>query len=91
MHFECEVTMCFRPAEISMNTCPQCGATCKPNATECPECGAAIEIVKIDEAAQQAKFAAEAQAAAKATGHRLLHPHPGHPKLLGHRSRALHA
>ena len=54
--------MCFKPAEISMNKCPACGAVCKPNATECPACGAEMSIVMIDNEAQQARFAAEANA-----------------------------
>lgn len=61
-----EVTMCFRPAEITMNKCPECGAACKPNERVCPKCGADVPFVKIDNAAQQAKFAAEANAAANA-------------------------
>ncbi|MDR1358667.1 MAG: zinc ribbon domain-containing protein [Coriobacteriales bacterium] len=34
-----ELTMCFRPAEIQLNKCPQCGKVNKPIARECAECG----------------------------------------------------
>ncbi len=46
--------MCFRPAEITMKTCPQCGATNKPVAKVCAECGAELDNTKIDFDADQA-------------------------------------
>ena len=46
--------MCFRPAEISMKKCPECGANNKPIATECAQCGAPLENKKIDCDADQA-------------------------------------
>ena len=46
--------MCFRPAEISMKKCPECGADNKPIATECAQCGAPLENKKIDFDADQA-------------------------------------
>ena len=32
--------MCFRPAEVSMKVCPECGKNNKPVATVCEACGA---------------------------------------------------
>lgn len=52
--------MCFRPAEISMNKCPQCGAANKPIATECAQCGAPLKQVKVDFDADQASLDAAA-------------------------------
>ena len=46
--------MCFRPAEITMKTCPKCGATNKPVAKVCAECGAELDNTKIDFDADQA-------------------------------------
>lgn len=46
--------MCFRPAQISMKTCPQCGASNKPIATVCAQCGAALEVMRVDMDADQA-------------------------------------
>ena len=46
--------MCFRPTEMSMNKCPQCGANNKPIATECAQCGAPLEQMKVDFDADQA-------------------------------------
>ena len=46
--------MCFRPAEISMKKCPECGANNKPIATKCAQCGAPLENKKIDFDADQA-------------------------------------
>lgn len=34
--------MCFRPAEVSMKKCPNCGKTCKPVDKVCPDCGAEL-------------------------------------------------
>ena len=48
--------MCFRPTEMSMKKCPQCGANNKPIATECAQCGAPLEQMKIDFDADQAKL-----------------------------------
>ncbi|MDR1712636.1 MAG: zinc-ribbon domain-containing protein [Coriobacteriales bacterium] len=36
--------MCFRPAELSMNTCPECGKKNKPIAKVCEACGAALGV-----------------------------------------------
>lgn len=36
--------MCFRPAEISMNTCPSCGKNNKPIAKTCEDCGADLGV-----------------------------------------------
>ena len=38
--FERRTTMCFRPAEVSMKVCPECGKNNKPVATVCEACGA---------------------------------------------------
>lgn len=35
--------MCFRPAEISMKKCPNCGKTCKPVDKACPDCGTELD------------------------------------------------
>ena len=48
--------MCFRPAEISMKKCAQCGATNKPVATVCAQCGAPLDNRKIDFDADQASL-----------------------------------
>ena len=48
--------MCFRPAEISMNTCPECGMNNKPIAKVCEGCGATLGAVKVDFDADQAKL-----------------------------------
>ena len=48
--------MCFRPAEISMNMCPACGAANKPIAKECAKCGAALGVMKVDMDADQASL-----------------------------------
>lgn len=48
--------MCFRPAEMSMKKCPECGANNKPIATECAQCGAPLEQMKVDFDADQAKL-----------------------------------
>ena len=48
--------MCFRPTEMSMNKCPQCGANNKPIATECAQCGAPLEQMKVDFDADQASL-----------------------------------
>ena len=45
--------MCFRPAEISMGTCANCGATNKPIAKVCEQCGAELEEMKFDFDADQ--------------------------------------
>ena len=36
--------MCFRPAELNLNKCPQCGKVNKPTAKECSQCGAALTM-----------------------------------------------
>lgn len=46
--------MCFRPTEMSMNKCPQCGASNKPIAKECAQCGVPLERKKVDFDADQA-------------------------------------
>ena len=35
--------MCFRPPEVGMKKCPQCGADNKPIAKTCESCGAALD------------------------------------------------
>ncbi len=55
--------MCFRPAEISMNVCPRCGASNKPVAKVCAQCGAELKKMEIDFDADQAKLDAAATAA----------------------------
>ncbi len=54
--------MCFRPTEMSMNECPECGASNKPIATVCEQCGAELNKVDIDFDADQAKLDASATA-----------------------------
>lgn len=46
--------MCFRPAEISMNMCPNCGKANKPIATVCEQCGKPLEKMVVDMDADQA-------------------------------------
>lgn len=48
--------MCFRPAEMSMNTCPACGKANKPIATVCDGCGASLEMKRTDFDADQASL-----------------------------------
>ncbi|MBR3690480.1 MAG: hypothetical protein IKL97_05230 [Eggerthellaceae bacterium] len=48
--------MCFRPAEMSMNTCPACGAANKPIAKVCAACGAELQMKKVDFDADQASL-----------------------------------
>ena len=72
--------MCFRPTEISMKKCPQCGADNKPIAKECAQCGAPLEDKKYDFDADQASLDAANIAvpgAPKAPGA------PGAPKAPG--------
>lgn len=60
--------MCFRPAEISMNTCPQCGKANKPIAKMCDSCGAPLGEVSKDFDADQASLDAAAVPMAPAPG-----------------------
>lgn len=46
--------MCFRPAEIQMKNCQQCGANNKPVATVCESCGAELDNTIQDFDADQA-------------------------------------
>lgn len=46
--------MCFRPTEISMKKCPNCGANNKPIAKECAQCGTLLADMKVDFDADQA-------------------------------------
>lgn len=48
--------MCFRPAEISMKTCPECGKANKPVATVCEACGAELDNTVKDFDADQASL-----------------------------------
>jgi len=48
--------MCFRPAEISMKNCPQCGKVNKPVATVCEDCGAELDNTVKDFDADQASL-----------------------------------
>lgn len=54
--------MCFRPAEISMKKCPNCGANNKPVAKVCEQCGTELEDTKIDFDADQASLDASIKA-----------------------------
>lgn len=71
--------MCFRPAEISMKKCPNCGADNKPIAKVCAQCGTPLEEKKYDFDADQAAL----DASIKAPGAPVA-PHtpavPGAPK-----------
>ncbi len=68
--------MCFRPAEVSMKKCPQCGKVNKPIATTCEACGAELDNAVKDFDADQANLdsamkipnAPKAPAAPKAPG-----------------------
>lgn len=48
--------MCFRPAQVTMKTCPACGAVNKPIAKVCEKCGAELDNKKIDFDADQSKL-----------------------------------
>lgn len=48
--------MCFRPAEVQMNICKECGKANKPIASVCEQCGAPLEKTKSDFDADQAKL-----------------------------------
>ncbi len=52
--------MCFRPAEVQMNICKECGKANKPIATVCEQCGAPLEKKMSDFDADQAKLDAAA-------------------------------
>lgn len=71
--------MCFRPAEVQMNICPECGKANKPVAKVCEQCGAALEMKKVDFDADQAKLDAAATAPGAAPG-APKPPAPGTPK-----------
>lgn len=71
--------MCFRPAEVSMKTCPACGKTNKPVATVCEACGSELDnSVKDFDADQAALDAAGTQVAPRAPG--AAPAAPGAPK-----------
>lgn len=72
--------MCFRPAEISMNKCPSCGAVNKPIAKVCEKCGEPLEQQKVDFDADQAKLDASKVAAPAAPGAPAAPKAPGAPK-----------
>lgn len=76
--------MCFRPAEMSMNTCPACGKANKPIAKVCDACGAPLEMKKIDFDADQASLDAAIKApaapGAPAPGAPAAPKAPGSPK-----------
>lgn len=71
--------MCFRPAEIKMNVCPQCGKNNKPIAKVCEECGAPLEMQKVDFDADQSKL----DAANVSTPGSPVAPAPAAPKAPG--------
>lgn len=72
--------MCFRPAEVSMKTCPACGKVNKPVATECEACGAELEKTEAQfDANQDALDALGANAKPAAPGMPSV-PAPGAPK-----------
>lgn len=73
--------MCFRPAEIQMKKCPECGASNTPVAKVCKECGATLPDEKVDFAAQQAQFMAEANAAGAAVTGNAAPTAPGAPPV----------
>ena len=52
--------MCFRPAEVQMNVCTECGKANKPIAKVCEQCGAPLEMKKTDFDADQSKLDAAA-------------------------------
>lgn len=62
--------MCFRPAEISMKKCPQCGKSNKPVATVCEACGSELDNTVKDFDADQADLdlGMKAPSAPKAPG-----------------------
>ena len=82
--------MCFRPAEVSFDVCPECGKTNKPIAKTCEQCGAPLEMKMVDADADQAKLdaanvfgapgGAASPAAPKAPA---APPAPGAPKAPG--------
>lgn len=73
--------MCFRPAEVVMKKCPECGTPNKPIATECAKCGAPLDNKKMDFDADQASLdAANTFAAPKAPGAPAAPKAPGAPK-----------
>lgn len=75
--------MCFRPAEIQMKKCPKCGANNTPVAKVCKECGEELPDEKVDFAAQQAQFMAEANAAGAAVTGTAAPTAPGAPPVPG--------
>jgi len=79
--------MCFRPAEISMNTCAKCGTVNKPIAKVCEQCGEELGDVKVDFDADQASLdsaiAPPAPQAPKAPGAPSAPKAPGAPKPPG--------
>lgn len=40
--------MCFRPAELQMNKCSECGTVNRPIDKECKKCGAALSMTQPD-------------------------------------------
>lgn len=74
--------MCFRPAEIEMKKCPECGANNTPVAKVCKQCGAELPDQQVDFAAQQAQFMAEANAAGAAASGKPA-PAPNAPTVPG--------
>ena len=73
-------TMCFRPAEVSMNKCPACGKLNKPIAKTCEQCGEPLELKKTDFDADQAKLDAANIAAPSAPR---IPAAPGDPQAPG--------
>ncbi|MDO4290572.1 MAG: hypothetical protein Q4C41_05020 [Eggerthellaceae bacterium] len=74
--------MCFRPAAVSMKTCPQCGAVNRPIDKVCAQCDAPLDNTVKDFDADQAALdgaikAPAAPGAPKAPGAPVA---PGAPK-----------
>lgn len=71
--------MCFRPAEVSMKVCPECGKSNKPVSRVCESCGAELDNSIKDFDADQAKLDA-ANTAPAVSGAPKPPAAPGAPK-----------
>lgn len=74
--------MCFRPAQIEMKNCPQCGKVNKPIAKVCEHCGAELSNVIKDFDADQASLDAATKTPPK-PGAPAAPAAPGAPKAPG--------
>lgn len=73
--------MCFRPAEVSMKTCPECGKVNKPVAVVCEACGAELEKTQAEFDANQGALDAMGESFAKSASTGAPAPKaPGAPK-----------